>query len=490
MKRRKDQMKKNSGFTLVEVIIAVAILAVAAAPMISNFVKSGTVNMKARRQLNEMNLAQDIMEGLSAYKGEEVIAKFESAQSLNGTLLPARLKYQSHGDRIMAGGTLTDGLKVDVDDSDNSAAEDTSVSLGMQYAELVGSDVVPKLNKANPDYYFYINGLKQQKNTYDVSIKMSYADYQGKIDDELNRMYEVNDSIDCSFANVERVGGGSYYSDAMSTFATLTSPVTVINQSMLTGKIEHVLRCEVRNDGPDEDHPDYQVLVTEKYKIKDSYVSSWNLNPVDSVYLPVNLSPIYDNNAVKPRNIYLTYCGTPGSSLTTALDKIELVNHTGEEINFFVFRQKRSSSDAINSNYKCELYVTSDDGAGNTNAKTRVVQNLRYDLNVGSLDNLRYYDEDGHEISTENTKRLNRKKGILDSDPDITSISTHYDKNRCDMYYNTTANKILADDYDKVIDDGLMDSVTPTIYDVEIVVTDRKTGTEVTYKGALSGGRL
>ncbi|MBR4760268.1 MAG: prepilin-type N-terminal cleavage/methylation domain-containing protein [Lachnospiraceae bacterium] len=483
-------MKKNSGFTLVEVIIAVAILAVAAAPMISNFVKSGTVNMKARRQLNEMNLAQDIMEGLSAYKGEEVIAKFESAESLNGTLLPARLKYSSHGDRVMSGGTLTDGYKVDVNTDDNTAAEDATASLGMQYADLVGSKVIPKMNKAEPDYYFYINGLKQQKNTYDVSIKMSYAGYQGKIDDELNRMYEVNDSIDCSFANVERAGGGSYYSDAMSTFATLTSPVTVINQSMLNGKIEHVLRCEVTNDGPDADHPDYQVLVTEKYKIKDTYVTSWNLNPVDSVYLPVNLSPIYDNNSEKPRNIYLTYCGTPGSSLASSLDTIELVNHTGEEINFFVFRQKRNSSDAINSSYKCELHITSDDGAGNLNDLTKVVQNLRYDLNLGSLDNLRYYDEGGHEISEENTKRLNRKKGISDTDPDITSISTHYDKNRCDIYYNTTVNKILSDDYERLIDDGLMDSTTPTIYNVEIIVKDRKTGTEVTYKGALSGGRV
>ena len=63
--------KKNQGFTLVELVIAIVILAIAVSPLLANFIQSSKMNLKSRKQLNALNLAQDIMEGMSQYTAQE-----------------------------------------------------------------------------------------------------------------------------------------------------------------------------------------------------------------------------------------------------------------------------------------------------------------------------------------------------------------------------------------------------------------------------------
>ena len=54
--------KKNSGFTLVEVLVAVAILAVVSIPIIQSFVSVAQVNGKSRRKLSATTVAESVME--------------------------------------------------------------------------------------------------------------------------------------------------------------------------------------------------------------------------------------------------------------------------------------------------------------------------------------------------------------------------------------------------------------------------------------------
>ena len=62
----------NAGFTLLELLIAVLILAVALVPMLNSFVVNARVTRKAKIKLRSTMIAQDIMEGLKGYTTEDV----------------------------------------------------------------------------------------------------------------------------------------------------------------------------------------------------------------------------------------------------------------------------------------------------------------------------------------------------------------------------------------------------------------------------------
>lgn len=79
MKKKNDsfqQLNKNAGFSLVELLIAVIILAIIVVPMLHGFVTSARMNGKARQAQRATTVAQDIMEGLKAYDIEELKAQF------------------------------------------------------------------------------------------------------------------------------------------------------------------------------------------------------------------------------------------------------------------------------------------------------------------------------------------------------------------------------------------------------------------------------
>ena len=56
------KMKNNKGFSLVELLVSIAILAIVIGPILNNFVTAVRVNAKARRVQNETNLMQSIAE--------------------------------------------------------------------------------------------------------------------------------------------------------------------------------------------------------------------------------------------------------------------------------------------------------------------------------------------------------------------------------------------------------------------------------------------
>lgn len=72
--RRK--LNKNAGFSLLELLIAVVILAIIVIPLLNLFLSSNRLNIKSRQTLRATTLAQDIMEGLKAYDIEEIKTQF------------------------------------------------------------------------------------------------------------------------------------------------------------------------------------------------------------------------------------------------------------------------------------------------------------------------------------------------------------------------------------------------------------------------------
>lgn len=71
-----EKMKKNSGFTLVELIVAVALFAIVIGPLFQAFSNSIKANSKARSVLKATQLATSIMDNVERFSAKELREDF------------------------------------------------------------------------------------------------------------------------------------------------------------------------------------------------------------------------------------------------------------------------------------------------------------------------------------------------------------------------------------------------------------------------------
>lgn len=71
------KQNKDAGFSLLELLIAVVILAIIVIPLLNLFLSSNKLNIKSRQTLRATTAAQDIMEGLKAYDINEIKEQFD-----------------------------------------------------------------------------------------------------------------------------------------------------------------------------------------------------------------------------------------------------------------------------------------------------------------------------------------------------------------------------------------------------------------------------
>lgn len=135
--RRK--LNKDAGFSLLELLIAVVILAIIVIPLMNLFLSSNRINIKSRQTLRATTLAQDIMEGLKAYDIEELQAQFTK---------PA------------------DGFYV-IDDNLIKGA----------VAEETGMEVDGSGNHIEGIYYFSLQKVTMQGSEFDALVKVDAREY-------------------------------------------------------------------------------------------------------------------------------------------------------------------------------------------------------------------------------------------------------------------------------------------------------------------------
>lgn len=82
---RKDS--GNGGYTLVEIIVAVVILAIVVFPLLRSFVTVARVNAKARNEQEATMVAQNLMESIKASSMEELIGSSEAFVDADGNVI-------------------------------------------------------------------------------------------------------------------------------------------------------------------------------------------------------------------------------------------------------------------------------------------------------------------------------------------------------------------------------------------------------------------
>lgn len=190
---RRDTKASNAGFSLVELLIAVTILAIIVIPLLHMFVTSTRINVKSRQMLRATTVAQDIMEGLKAYTLEEVRTQFTPPDGVSGSsyFFPSEGFYVLNASLIQGG--VREITEWEIDDPDDPDSE---------------------------IYYFGIENLKMQGGEYDALIKLDASTYtEAKVDAVGGPTADAHDNIFngafyAEIGSVSEVSGGGDASDS------------------------------------------------------------------------------------------------------------------------------------------------------------------------------------------------------------------------------------------------------------------------------------
>lgn len=219
----KSVKKDENGFTLVELIIAVVIMAIVMTPLLHNFAQSTRLNGKAKLAMDATNMASNVMEGLSAYEAEDIILAFESEHSVTGgsqntlALLPVEVTCGEYGELKATNdpgetGTIHPGIKWEkgysvgatiaggnADYTNCKYAESISANNimppDMDYLQIKASADNPAKNAADSvnykKYYFYMKDVQQVRGKYDVAVVLD-ASYDSGYTADTNRDGKVD----------------------------------------------------------------------------------------------------------------------------------------------------------------------------------------------------------------------------------------------------------------------------------------------------------
>lgn len=397
MKRR-----NNKGFTLTEVLIASAILTVAIMPLAANFVQSSKVNQKSKRTMDATYMAQDIMEGVSAYSAEELIKMFESDQDLMGRILPNNITtYASHGD---ADGTDSDFPAVYSVTRGAGAGGDVVGVRQYSNAVLSGNTIDVK-KSADGNYYFFVKGIQQEKNEYNIRLTLSSTKAAGYKDGDpkgglkelaakdpnaevngkdMPYIVNIEAPYDVAIKNTVAVVEGM----ASQFQAKSTNPSKFGGSNAWVDNITRKCKIHIKSD--------YSVELVNQYGVIPSKRAEYGFDASTVDDTNPNISEM--GSSAIPRSIYIFMEGMPSATLSQENDQVEIVNDLGEETTVYIIRTisavngfsnpdstktmaaleglvASSGNVTYNTNYKSKVSVI--DPA----SKTKVVTNLKFNLN-------------------------------------------------------------------------------------------------------------
>lgn len=194
--RRQGQLNKryrknsDAGFSLVELLIAVTILAIIVIPLLHLFVTSTRINVKSRQMLRATTVAQDIMEGLKAYTLEEVSVQFEPPEGVSGS----GYHYPSDGFYIVNSSLIQGGVRELTEDMDGYVDGDEIYYFGIENLKLQGGeyDALIRLDAST----YGTNSKQLENGTYNNPSGVHDNEFNGRFYAEIGSVAEVSGSSD------------------------------------------------------------------------------------------------------------------------------------------------------------------------------------------------------------------------------------------------------------------------------------------------------
>lgn len=191
--------KDNKGFSLIELMVAIIILALVVTPLLHSFMTVMRTNAKSRRLLRTTTVAENVMEGLSGLSIETIAQQFHLKDEPDpDDIDPDTTSPYDESEFIflnMAGDDFDYGEVVPKQDLSIVNPSDPTVigALG-PYSSSVSTNV-NSINTVlhqfkerdlsvndihNQKYYFYMKNVKEDRQTYDVRITLDASVYRSE----------------------------------------------------------------------------------------------------------------------------------------------------------------------------------------------------------------------------------------------------------------------------------------------------------------------
>lgn len=398
----------NSGFSLIELLIAMIIIAIVLTPLYNNFRQSTYLNGKAKAAMDATNMASNVMEGLSAYSAEEIIFGFYTYDSVSNNnplrhstlnIMPNEVTVAGYGEVIYNAGTYTKGIEASGFDP-NSAADYSAA----QYVTTVAGGAPQPLAKylqikpsSDGKYYFYAEGVNQARGTYDVLLvldasgatgfsgdlngngvidgaeSIGYNDYESPVLTNINPMYDgVYTESNNQRANVAAA------------FITKKNPGVSVTEADIYTRLRRTMVITI-----DQFTGISGETIT--VSVEDKYAITTNASDFSITEYNVPGGIIFDSSTygATPRNIYIYYTGNYNSTSTVGvncLDIFEINNLKQVPINIHLIRTKSSeTTDITEGTYRAQIDVNEISTSGTY--ATEVYSNLRDNLTKTAAEN-------------------------------------------------------------------------------------------------------
>ena len=297
----------NRGLSIVEVVVAIAILSLVTVPLLQTFISAIRYNATARENQRALNIAQSVMEGIKAHDAEELSLQFANdplhpftVYSGIGTgtywevLPPALSDYEYIMDGITYDGVAYD-VKVDVN--------------------TIGTSTLTQMDSINE----YKDAVYKQATTQN---SVMYNTVMTAVVDELN----LNpDYVACTLADLDE---DNVYIKKVTTVS--------MNRSGSPGDYAYTVSVQSAFT--------YQVIDFERERLDDGTLEEVD---IDEQTISDTLQVIYDNTSTKGNGAFLEdvyffyYPAYDRETTGNPIDREEIVfqNNTGEVRKVYLVKQ-------------------------------------------------------------------------------------------------------------------------------------------------------
>ncbi len=376
MKTRKV-LTDNRGLTLVEILLAMTILAIIVVPLSHAFVSAARINRESRRRLRITTAAQDIMEGLVADNLEDLAY---SIYYPGGATDPSSGNVVHDGFHIMKSSLVRGGMDevrcTGVGSNGAvtglSAVNDASTDAD-DHSCIVSTDgglTYDFIHKDDGKYYFALQDVTVETNQpnmrADVLIEVDASAYR-----EGSSVVSGNSALHNSNPIVDIKGMDSNKDFIFEQNATIM--LSDLNATYYTSYALTDVYCtyklnltKINDGGVDKPRIMYDCTMTAK------------ANSAHSINDPNTVTGTQD-----VRNIYLFYYPTyNGASGTNVPDSIEFINNDLYDCNLYIIKQDNSALSGFiqgyENSYKCDVKITENDPSGDVHTAIRT--NLDYNI--------------------------------------------------------------------------------------------------------------
>lgn len=425
---RQNRERKNGGFTLVEILVAITVLGIIVVPFMHSFVTASRTNSKAKELQNATALGSNLMEEIKANTMEDLAFQFNYPTKNDdaGNAVSSRFDIMDANSFSSVEEVRLDGeeyvpvlkyLKNAAGDDNRNLVTSSVIYEGYQPGS---ADEYQYIGQDSGKYYFVMKGAKSGTGTYDALITMDANAYKTVSKQGYNdQKTPVIDSVDVlqDAFYVQTGDMDEKYATELIKAHNKEGTVladTLMDEDLSNGEIKRTITVNIENNGTITKVYALYTYTTYNFEGDTKSVSS---NPI-LIYTNAE-SPGYDL-----RSIYLFYTPNYASNSTGSpvKDTIIVNNPNNVEAEIYLVKQKHSSFNTYQyemkeTTYYCEVYVK--ENAGNFNTSThKAALSLRTNL----LENI--YDETAILINkyklsysnTENTQEalLTNAKRILD----------------------------------------------------------------------------